>query len=219
MAKGNNSKKGLNVKVVTVMMLMVLIVGCAIGGTVAWLLDTTNEVKNTFTPSTINIDLEEKKPQDNTAKMVPGNTIDKDPKVTVQKGSEACWLFVKVTEEGGVVDYTPAGSKQTTQTVWSDFLDYKVITGANGWKPVPNKTGFYYREVDASTESQNFNILEGNKVTVKNTVTKEMMDALKKETYPTLTFMAAAVQQANITNVELAWDKLPKEFTGETPNP
>ena len=72
---------------------VVLVLCCAVGGTLAWLTQKTDAVVNTFTVGDINITLTETERE---YKMVPGNTIDKDPTVTVQAGSEACWLFVKV---------------------------------------------------------------------------------------------------------------------------
>ena len=59
---------------------------------------------NTFTDSDINITLTESGTDADTTKdgfqqnfkMVPGDTITKDPTVTVVKGSEPCWVFIKV---------------------------------------------------------------------------------------------------------------------------
>lgn len=73
---------------------MLLIVGVVIGSTLAWLTAKTDSVVNTFTPSNIDITLAET--PDVVYKMVPGSTIDKDPVATVLKGSEKCYLFVKV---------------------------------------------------------------------------------------------------------------------------
>ena len=116
---------------------VVLVLCCAVGGTLAWLTQKTDAVVNTFTVGDINITLTETERE---YKMVPGNTIDKDPTVTVQAGSEACWLFVKV--EG---------------TNWSHFPDangtakvsYSVAGGTNDWKALDNYPGVYYREVSA----------------------------------------------------------------------
>ena len=71
-----------------------LVLCCVVGGSLAWLVDQTDPVKNTFTVGDINIDLTETTTD---YKMVPGNTIAKDPTVTVKADSEASWLFVKVT--------------------------------------------------------------------------------------------------------------------------
>ena len=74
---------------------LVLVFGAAVGGTIAYLTDTTDPVTNTFTVGNIDITLAETKDD---FKMVPGCDIAKDPKVTVTANSEDCWLFVKIDE-------------------------------------------------------------------------------------------------------------------------
>lgn len=165
-------KKKIAISIVAV----ALVLCCAIGGTLAWLTDKTGPVTNTFTVGNINIDLTE---TTSNYKMVPGNTIAKDPKVTVEAGSEACWLFVKVTKSGN----------------FDQFLTYAM---ADGWTQYEGTTDVWYREVAASNANQEFEVLKDSKVTVKGTVTKEMMTS-SDFTNPTLTFKAAAVQTANLT--------------------
>lgn len=168
---------------------VVLVLCCAIGGTLAWLTDKTDPVVNTFTVGDINIDLTESKNLN--LKMVPGNTISKDPKVTVQAGSEKCWLFVKVDKSDN----------------YSNFLDdYKM---AAGWTALTDEEGVYYQVVDASTANQVFEVLLNNQVTVKGTVTKAQMEGIKNNTTaaPTLTFTAYAVQFDNVATATDAWAK------------
>ena len=181
---------------------LVLVFAVAVGGVVAWLTDKTGSVKNTFTVGDINITLTETGTNDageKSYKMIPGTKLDKDPKVTVEANSEACYLFVKV-EKGNNPD---------------NYLDYSIDTAV--WMAVPEHEGFYYRTVAANEANQTFNVLTGNKVTVKDTVTKDMIKDLTAATYPTLTFTAAAVQQENITTVDDAFKALPKDFTGIAP--
>lgn len=176
-------------------------------GTVAWLMDTTDTVTNTFTPSDINITLEESGAQNNQQdfKMIPGTTIAKDPKVTVKAGSEACWLFVKVEEKGGNV--TVEGTAYT----FADFIDYEM---ADGWTKLSDVDGVYYRTVDASSKSMEFYILKGKDdyengcVTVSPDVAKAMMNALTAENYPTLTFTAYAIQKEGMDDAADAWKKI-----------
>ena len=165
-------KKKIAISIVAV----ALVLCCAIGGTLAWLTDKTGPVVNTFTVGDINIDLTETTTD---YKMVPGNTIAKDPKVTVKANSEACYLFVKVTKSGN----------------FDQFLTYEM---ADGWTQYEGTTDVWYREVAASNANQEFEVLKDSKVTVKGTVTKEMMTS-SDFTNPTLTFKAAAVQTANLT--------------------
>ncbi len=168
---------------------VVLVLCCAIGGTLAWLADKTDSVVNTFTVGDINIDLDESKNLD--LKMVPGKTITKDPFVKVEANSEACWLFVKVEKS----------------TNFDDFMTYAI---ADGWTALPGVDGVYYRQVAATTAAVTFPVLAGNTVTVKNDVTKTMLNDLTAATYPTLTFTAYAVQSDGITDVATAWAEAQK---------
>lgn len=186
-------RKQRNRRIAMTLCLMLVVCVASIGGTLAWLTSTTAPVVNTFTPSDINITLTETK---SNFKMVPGTTIDKDPVVTVEANSEACWLFVKVEES----------------TNLSQYIEYSVITGEDGWTALTGVNGVYYREVAASTDDQSFRILTNDKVTVKEGVTKSMMETLKATTsplpeQPTLTFTAYAVQKDNVLTVADAWAK------------
>lgn len=177
-------------KLVVAMLAVTLLIGCAIGGTVAWLTDKTTAVTNTFTYGDINIELTETTGED--YKIIPGKDINKDPKVTVKANSEACWLFVKVQEAG-------------------TFVDGKVTYSiADGWTALTGQTDVYYREVSAATTDTEYYVLEGNKVTVSDTLTKEDIQNI---TNPTLTFTAYAVQKDGIDTVEAAWEKVSSSTT------
>lgn len=187
-------KKGVSTKVFLSLLALVLVVGCAVGGTIAWLTATTEPVVNTFTYGKIKIQLTET--TGNAYKIIPGVNISKDPKVTVKADSEACWLFVKVAEEGTFV---------------TDKVTYSI---ADGWKVLDatNHPGVYYREVDAVTADTNFNVLAGDTtypngvVTVSENLTKA--EANSVATQSTLTFTAYAVQKDGIGTAADAWDKV-----------
>lgn len=166
---------------------VVLVLCCAVGGTLAWLTAKTNPVKNTFTVGDINIELTE---TTTNYKMVPGNTISKDPKVTVKANSEACWLFVKVEKSAN----------------FDDFMTWGI---ADGWQLVPGETNVYYREVAATTADTDFAVLKDNQVKVLDTVTKTLLETAKTNA-PTLTFTAYAVQKANIADAKTAWAEASK---------
>ena len=169
------ARKSMGRKALVVLSLMMVLAVAAVGGTLAWLTDSTQEVKNTFTTSDIEITLTESENLD--LKMVPGFTITKDPKVTVKAGSEACWLFVKVEKSDNL----------------DSFISYTVDSS---WTALDGVTGVYYREVAATTADTDFPVLTSNQVTVKKEVTKSQMEALKAENavQPTLTFTAYATQ-------------------------
>ena len=212
-------KTSKNLRRVLLTVALVAVVACAsIGGTIAWLVDSTGPVTNTFTVGDINIDLTETGATNNQKdyKFVPGDTLSKDPKVTVEANSEACWLFVHVAESNNTLPGSISSDSAEKVISWSI---------ANGWTAVPGHAGYYYREVSAQTTAQDFNILAGGttanqngQVTVSENVEKGMVAGLNNNK-PTLTFTAAAVQKGNVADVNAAWAKLPASFTGASVTP
>ena len=173
-------------KKLTVSLAVLALVACmTAGATLAWLTAKTSSVTNTFTYGDINIELKETTGE--SYKMVPGNTIAKDPKVTVKANSEACWLFVKVEKSAN----------------FDEFMTYGI---ADGWTKLDGVDGVYYREVDSLTTDTVFDVLSGNSVTVKTTVTKEQFNSLTSTTMPTLTFTAYACQKDNVSTAADAWN-------------
>lgn len=200
---------------------------CAIfGSTLAWLMDETDTLVNTFSYGDINLTLEETltdekgnpvdkkgdpieageevvKTQDgNIYEMMPGEQYMKDPTVTVQDGSESCWLFIKLTEEGGATISNADGSVDIYD--FDDFLEYKVN---KEWAPleVGEHESIYFRIVkgddDGQVKNAVYQILKDNAVKVKASVTKEMLNALDNNgkdkehaTYPKLSVTAYAIQ-------------------------
>lgn len=193
-------------KFVALLLALVLLVGCAVGATIAYLQTKTNEIVNTFTSSDVSITLTETGATNNAQdfKMIPGATIDKDPKVTVVAGSEACYVFVKVdaVNTAGYITYTMAG----------------------GWTQLENDQGeavegVYYRVVNAEDAASGaaYDILANNQVQVLPTVTKAMMETAKT-TQPTLSFTAYAIQlnhladssQNDVVDAYDAWQLISK---------
>lgn len=214
-------RKQRNRRIALTACLMIAVMVASIGGTLAWLTDTTGPVTNTFTAGDINIDLTETTTD---YKMVPDHTIPKNPKVTVKAGSEACWLFVEITEAG----FTSA---KGTRYTFDQFLEYDIdnaekgtsdTTAANKWTKLTSETNriVYYRQVDATSADVDFTVLKDNQVSVKNTVTKAMLNDVVVPTEtagtvlaPTLTFNAYAVQwDTSIATVDAAWNVVKTDF-------
>ena len=175
-------------KTLALLLAIVLVVGCAVGGTFAWLTDKTDSVVNTFTVGKVDITLAET-PGLN-LKMVPDQDIAKDPVVTVTGGSEACWLFVKVE----------------ASSVLSTYITYDIASGWTQGDSTNIPSNVYYRQVDANATAQSFHVLANDQVTVLSTVTMDDMNALNVggATQPTLTFTAYAAQSAGLTAIT-AW--------------
>lgn len=180
-------------KKVLLIVAVVLVLCCAIGGTLAWLTAKSDVVTNTFTPSNIKIELKETTGAQ--YKMVPGYTIEKDPAAKVLAGSEECWLFVKIEKSG-------------------NFDQYLTYEPANGWEPVAEETNVYARKVTTAEIGTAYSVLLNNQVTVKSDVTEAMMEGLNTANYPTLTITAYASQLYKSAGVEFtaaeAWANAPK---------
>ena len=186
-------KKGLILALAVVMVICI-----SISATLAYLFVETTPVENTFEYGDINITLDESKDLD--LKMIPGNPITKDPRVTVLKDSEACWLFVEIDESAN----------------FDNFMTYEIADGWIQGNGTDIPVNVYYREVDATEADTEFAVLKDNEVLVKATVLKtdlnafdadkngELSDA-EKAALPKLTFTAYAVQKDNVTSVADAW--------------
>ena len=177
----------------------------------AWLVTKTEPIVNTFTYGDINITLSEGdtnkdgdgNPNTNTYPMIPGHKITKDPLVTVKAGSENCWLFVKFEKSAN----------------FDQFMEYSMIlddpattTVLEGWTALDPTTNVYYMPINKADNDAEFYIIKDNTVSVKETVTKEMLNALDANgasDYPTLTVTAYAVQRDNnIDTASDAWAKI-----------
>lgn len=110
-------------KTLTIVMAMVLVAAVAITGTLAYMSTQSGTVTNTFTFGNMSITLKESPVDDNGKKVagdlvdkndykvIPGAEVDKEPIVTVNAGSENCWVYVGIqnnvlVDGNEVADYT-----------------------------------------------------------------------------------------------------------------
>jgi len=202
--------KKANSRSISLVVAVVLLVCGIVGGTLAWLTDKTAPVTNVFTTSDINITLVESDNLD--LQMIPGHTIAKDPVVTVEEGSEDCWMFVKITESttpdlDAYISYAiaagweivePTDTNGTLATI-STSSD-EIVIGRKVYKDDATKTfnilgaGEYTDPMDVDDTTDDFKITWGdNQVCVKPSVTEQMMEDISTSK-PTLSFQAYAVQ-------------------------
>lgn len=189
-----NRRRGVSTRAFVALLALVLVIGCVAGGTVAWLVAKTDPVVNTFTYGDIKIELAETTGPN--YKIVPGVDISKDPKVTVKANSEACWLFVKVEEEGTFV---------------TGKVTYSIATGWTQGDGTKIPANVYYRDVSAEDAKNgvSYYVLAGDTtypngvITVSADLTKENIPSAN----PTLTFTAYAVQKDGIDTAAAAWEK------------
>ena len=194
--KHRRHRKGSALKVALMSFMACLLVFSAIGGSIAWLMTSTDPIVNVFTYGDIRITLTETKGEELSDgryfKMTPGKVIEKDPKLSVLANSEDCWLFVKIDE--------------SSDKSLSNYIEYAI---ADGWTALQGAPGVYFRTVNNSSEAQTFSVLKDNKVSVKGSVTQEMLQALNSSNYPKMTFTGYAVQRDMsidaVDTVEEAW--------------
>lgn len=195
--KHGANRRSVSSKTFVVMLALVLALGCAVGGTIAWLTKTTDPVVNTFTYGNIDITLTETTGEN--YKIIPGKDLPKDPTVTVKANSEECWLFVKVVETGTFVE------NKVTYTI-----------RANGWTKGDSTdipADVYYRVVPAAETDTVFYMLTGDTANPNGvvTVSPELnKDEIATATNPTLAFTAYAIQKEGFANAKDAWAEVSK---------
>lgn len=140
---------------------------CAIGGTLAWLTASTEEVTNTFTMGNVNITLDETKvggtghddrwspssaDDEQSYTLSPGTTVDKDPTVTVKTGSDNCFVFVAVkdtltTNNPSItyIDSALEGDEEDATKAWQK------ATLPEGASMPAGYTLYYYYNTDTQT--------------------------------------------------------------------
>lgn len=212
--KSRKSKYCVSTQVFVSLLALVLVLGCAVGGTIAWLTATSDTVTNTFAVGDINITLTETFNTDTNndgtndawqAKLIPGYGYAKDPKVSVVAGSEDCYLFVKFEEKNSP----------------STYLTYtSTLTAANGWTQgdgINIPVNVWYRTVMAGDTTRLWELLSDNTISVKDTVTKDNMPAT--DATPELVYTAYASQLYKSAGTEFtaaeAWAVLNPATPGE----
>ncbi|MCR5010098.1 MAG: SipW-dependent-type signal peptide-containing protein [Clostridia bacterium] len=194
-------------KTFVMILALVLVLGLAVGGTIAYLTSSTDEVVNTFTIGKVEIDLYEHplkvdadgktdgKTIDTTKdpvkavegyQMMPGRELQKDPTVEVKTGSEDCWVFVKVTEANNAL----------TSDATKKYINWTVDTA--NWEVVDADNNVYGSKVVKSA-GDTVAVLTDDKVTVSQEVTSA------DTATPTLTFIAYAVQAEGFDTAAAAW--------------
>ena len=187
-----SNKKFIAILSVFVMLALTMVVGCAVDGTVAWLVSESESSVSTFTLGDININLTGES-ESQPLKIIPGVKIERSLKVTVEPNSEACWLFVKV--EGANWSHFPDANGTAKVSYSVDVQD--------GWTALNNHPGVYYREVSAEAAQRGDAYCN---VTVSQMLTKAEVNSIAAETQPKLSFTAYAVQRDGIDDAVRAWE-------------
>lgn len=156
--KRHSSKKAL-----AMLLSLVLLIGCVVGGTLAWLVASSETVTNTFSVGDINITLSET--TGTSYKILPGGTSAKDPTLKIQQGSEKCWVYVLI-DNSVVLNGTVVATPNINENDW------KVVDKSG------TKTLYRYKDVvDASSAEQTLGVF--TTVAYADTITKDNINTLK----------------------------------------
>lgn len=216
----------------------VLLVFASVLGTLAYLTDTTEQVTNTFTVGKVDIKLTEANVNtDGVAidgrnetgmtdvKLIPGRTIDKDPTVSVKKGSENCYVRMLVTVDG--LEALKAAFPQQKYADWyltdGTFLLQNLVMdsqNASTWntqweciKVTNNTYEFRYADIvdtDDFSDTDNDEFVElpalFKNVTVPGAMTNEEYANLQDVK---IIIEAHAIQSEGFADANAAWEEFP----------
>jgi hypothetical protein len=187
----------------------VLLVVSTVFATLAYLTSETQVVRNTFTVGEIEITLDEAKVDlygkvvagadrvfENEYKLIPGHKYVKDPTIHVAKGSEECYLFVKVVNGISAIE---------ADTTIADQM------AAKGWVALTGVENVYYlnKKIDASAAAVDVPvfaefIVKGNAV-VSNYVTAKDESGDVADDAIVIDVTAYAVQADGFGTAQAAW--------------
>lgn len=215
MEKKRNTHRYSNEKILMVALVVAILVGCAVGGTIAYFTDQTEVITNTFTvgklftnPAT-QFTLWEHKAVDENASgkkdgvyeltseevvgnsytVLPGVDIPKDPTVDIVDLELNAYLYIKV--EGTL----PSGMTTTIDPAnWEALTGYTGIYVYKGAGTVSNVI-----DVNGGKKTLEVNILKDKQIIVNDTFTTDTA-------IPNLKFTAYAVQAPGFSSAAEAWD-------------
>lgn len=177
---------------IVIVLAVAAICSAAVLGTMAWLVDSSETVVNKFINSDIDVDVDES--TGDTYEMIPGWNLSKDPKVTVNADSVDCWVFVKLEKSAKYDEYLihsvdSAWTQGDGTSIPADVY-YRKVTDENGLKgQTLGVLAAGSVEIDSVTYTWG-----ADELLVLPTVTKDMMDSLTEDTYPTLSVSSKVVQ-------------------------
>lgn len=206
-------------------------------GTLAWLVDETNKVVNTFTYGDVDIELDESVVDENGYPVdengdslydEDGNPlVDEDgdgvsdiPPATTNEGNEYNMVPGKTLTKDPKVTVAEGAEdcwvfvEVTESENFDDFMTYAI---AEGWTLLEGTDNVYYVAVDADEVAEGaleLPVLENNEITVNADVTREMLQGLLEA--PSLSLQAYAVQREGIDSPAAAWEIVSAEDDATT---
>ena len=206
-------------KKLTTVLAIVLVIAMSVVGTYAYL-TSTDTVKNTFTVGNVQIKLDEAKANPdgslvqgadrvkaNSYKLLPGHNYNKDPMVTVLKGSESSYVKMTVTfSNASQLDaiFAPDGGADMT-SIFNGYDSANWIYMGNTEDTVANTRTyeFWYKETVAAPDADVALDALFDSIIVPGTITNAQLATIKDMT---ITVNAYAIQADGFADAADAWD-------------
>lgn len=182
-------------KISALLMAFVLVIAGTVGVTLALLTSKSETVTNTFSIGNVKISLAETT-TDNDYKLIPGNTISKDPTITVGADSEDCWIYVRLEVANDLAAVLT--------------LDYDAAWEVKSTTAGTATTVIILKPKATKTANDKIAVFGDNNILVKDNATADDLD---KANDKTLVVTAYAVQKANVDDADDAWTALQQAFT------
>lgn len=205
-------------KKILVACLCVALAVLTIAGTTLAYLTSQDEVINTFTVGKVEIKLDEAKAnadgtlvegadrvKANSYKLIPGHTYNKDPMVTVLKGSESSYIKMTVTfSKAAELDdiFKPNGADLTS--IFTGYNAANWIAKGNTEDTTANTRTyeFWYKETVAAPTADVALDALFDSITVPGTITNTQLATIEGMT---LTVNAYAIQADGFADADAAW--------------
>lgn len=204
-------------KSIALVMMAVLLVAASVMGTLAYL-TSTDTVKNTFTVGKVAIKLDEAKANTdgslvadaarvkaNNYKLLPGHTYNKDPMVTVLKGSEPSYIKMTVTfsmaKELDTI-FAPTGADLTS--IFNGYDAANWIAKGNTKDATANTRTyeFWYKEAVGAPNADVALDALFDSITVPGDITQKQLETIEGMT---ITVNAYAIQADGFATADAAW--------------
>lgn len=205
-------------KKILVACLCVALAVLTIAGTTLAYLTSKDEVTNTFTVGNVQIKLDEAKANPdgslvanadrvkaNSYKLIPGHTYNKDPMVTVLKGSESSYIKMTVTfSKAAELDaiFAPTGADMTSIFNGYDSTNWIYKGNTEDTEANTRTYEFWYKETVAAPDADVALDALFDQIKVPGTITGEQLETIEGMT---ITVNAYAIQADGFANAEAAW--------------
>ena len=204
-------------KILLLMLCAVALVAASVLGTLAYL-TSQDTVTNTFTVGKVQIKLDEAaanpdgslvanadRVKANSYKLLPGHTYNKDPMVTVLKGSESSYIKMTVTfSKAAELDeiFKPNGADMTS--IFNGYNSTNWIAKGNTEDNANNTRTyeFWYKEAVAAPTADVALDALFDSITVPGTITNAQLATIEGMT---ITVNAYAIQADGFANADAAW--------------